>query len=80
MNKKFQIEDLYSNDHLQNESGDSITLDEKLRQAYFWITNTAIISPYYDIEFNEGDPKSFYLETVKYLFIYQQIKVIPVLY
>jgi len=25
-------------------------LDEKLRQAYFWIVNTAIISPHYDVE------------------------------
>src|SRR5436190_1592415 len=27
-------------------------LDEKLRQAYFWIVNYAIISPHYDIEYN----------------------------
>ncbi len=33
--------------------------DEKLRQAYFWIVNNAIITPYYDIEFNEGTPRSF---------------------
>lgn len=26
-------------------------LDEKLRQAYFWIVNHAIISPHYDVEF-----------------------------
>ncbi|HEY9071466.1 MAG TPA: ATPase [Candidatus Ozemobacteraceae bacterium] len=36
-------------------------LDEKLRQAYFWITNHAIISPFYDIEFNDGPPQSFTL-------------------
>lgn len=30
------------------------SLDEKMRQAYFWIVNTAIISPFYDIEYN-GD-------------------------
>jgi MoxR-like ATPase len=29
-------------------------LDEKLRQAYFWITNHAIISPHYDVEFHDG--------------------------
>lgn len=29
-----------------------ISPDEKARQAYFWIVNNAIISPYYDIEFN----------------------------
>jgi hypothetical protein len=28
--------------------------DEKLRQAYFWIVNHAIICPYYDLEFNDG--------------------------
>ena len=36
-------------------------LDEKLRQAYFWIVNTAIISPHYDVEFNDGPPQSFVL-------------------
>ncbi|MBD3186832.1 ATPase, partial [Candidatus Bathyarchaeota archaeon] len=29
-----------------------VSPDEKARQAYFWIVNNAIISPYYDIEFN----------------------------
>ncbi len=29
-------------------------LDEKLRQAYFWVTNHAIISPHYDLEFEAG--------------------------
>ena len=32
-------------------------LDEKLRQAYFWIVNHAIISPHYDIEYNEQPPQ-----------------------
>ena len=27
--------------------------------AYFWIVNTAIISPHYDIEYNDGPPQSF---------------------
>jgi MoxR-like ATPase len=36
-------------------------LDEKLRQAYFWIVNTAIISPHYDVEYNEGPPQTFML-------------------
>ena len=54
----FTIEDLY-------ETGESWQraevsgLDEKLRQAYFWITNTAIISPFYDIEYNEEPPRTF---------------------
>lgn len=34
-------------------------LDEKLRQAYFWIVNHAIISPHYDIEYNIAPPASF---------------------
>src|SRR5215217_6898712 len=34
-------------------------LDEKLRQAYFWIVNQAIISPFYDIEYNDGPHQSF---------------------
>lgn len=32
----------------------TVRLDEKLRQAYFWIVNTAIISPHYDIEYQNG--------------------------
>src|SRR5258708_2679283 len=31
-------------------------LDEKLRQAYFWIVNSAILSPYYDIEYSDEPP------------------------
>ncbi len=34
-------------------------LDEKLRQAYFWIVNHAIISPHYDIEYNSNAPATF---------------------
>ena len=30
-------------------------LDEKLRQAYFWIVNYAIISPYYDMAYHDGN-------------------------
>ena len=32
----------------------ALPLDEKLRQAYFWIVNHAIISPHYDVEFTDG--------------------------
>lgn len=49
----FDIADLYedsSQKEMQKEG-----LDEKLRQAYFWITNTAIISPFYDIEYNNNE-------------------------
>lgn len=30
-----------------------VSLDEKLRRAYFWIVNRAVISPYYDVAFDE---------------------------
>jgi len=30
-----------------------------LRQAYFWITNHAIISPFYDIEYEDGPSQAF---------------------
>ncbi len=36
-------------------------LDEKLRQAYFWIVNHAVISPHYDIEFADGPSPSVVL-------------------
>jgi MoxR-like ATPase len=34
-------------------------LDEKLRQAYFWVVNSAILSPYYDIEYLDGPAATF---------------------
>lgn len=37
----------------------SSALDEKLRQAYFWIVNYAIISPYYDIAYDHEVPKRY---------------------
>ncbi|CAK0776529.1 MoxR-like ATPase [uncultured Gammaproteobacteria bacterium] len=40
-------------------TGGAPALDEKLRQAYFWIANNAIISPFYDIEFHNGPNQSF---------------------
>ncbi len=54
--KEFDVADLYrgpvtiSSDAVQTE----LPLDEKLRQAYFWIVNHAIISPFYDIEYQDG--------------------------
>ncbi|WP_324809019.1 AAA family ATPase [Sphingomonas sp. LY29] len=41
------------------EADGALPLDEKLRQAYFWIVNHAIISPHYDIEYNDGPPAAF---------------------
>lgn len=40
-------------------------LDEKLRQAYFWLVNHAVISPHYDIEYNEGPHPSFTIGDLK---------------
>ena len=34
-------------------------LDERLRQAYFWLVNSAVISPFYDVEFSADAPLSF---------------------
>lgn len=62
--RRFDVADLYSGpieDAATPTDRDAIPLDEKLRQAYFWIVNTAIISPHYDIEYNEAPPPSFVL-------------------
>ncbi|MCU0707069.1 MAG: hypothetical protein MUF23_02140, partial [Pirellula sp.] len=59
--KEFDIAELYLGP-IQVEDADTkdaIPLDEKLRQAYFWIVNHAIISPFYDIEYNEGPHQIF---------------------
>ena len=49
-------EQLTAEDLFAPESADELPLDEQLRQAYFWLVNRAIISPYYDIEFSHGEP------------------------
>lgn len=41
------------------DRGPELPLDEKLRQAYFWIVNTAIISPHYDVEYNDAPPQQY---------------------
>src|SRR4051812_34557684 len=56
---QFDIKDLYANEENTQAEPKNLGLDEKLRQAYFWITNTAIISPFYDIEYEDGDAKRF---------------------
>ena len=60
--RTFDIADLYRGpvglaDAATETGADEVALDEKLRQAYFWIVNTAIISPHYDIEYNEEPPR-----------------------
>lgn len=63
----FDVADLYSGpasgarDAAETGGDGGPRLDEKLRQAYFWITNFAIITPFYDIEYNEEAPRSFRL-------------------
>lgn len=61
--RSFDVADLYRGpiaDRRASAPGE-VALDEKLRQAYFWIVNTAIISPHYDIEYNQAQPLSFVL-------------------
>lgn len=59
---EFDIADLYRGpvDSGEPQSEAAVELDEKLRKAYFWITNNAIISPYYDIEYNDGPGQQFF--------------------
>ena len=35
------------------------TLADRARRAYGWILKNAIVSPYYDIAFDSGDPRGF---------------------
>ncbi|WP_442679993.1 AAA family ATPase [Sphingomonas sp. ASY06-1R] len=54
--RNFDIAELYDGPLAAAEAPAEagVRLDEKLRQAYFWIVNTAIISPHYDIEYDDG--------------------------
>jgi MoxR-like ATPase len=53
--REFDIRDLYDGPARSEEPAakGQVALDDKFRQAYFWIVNHAIITPYYDIEFND---------------------------
>ncbi|QKW56719.1 AAA family ATPase [Stenotrophomonas sp. NA06056] len=59
--RTFDVAELYEGPvRLQDDTASApLRLDEKLRQAYFWIVNNAIISPHYDIEYHEGPSASF---------------------
>ncbi len=59
--RHFDVADLYKGPLTAQTSADAAApaLDEKLRQAYFWIVNHAIISPHYDIEYNDGPPQVY---------------------
>ena len=61
--KVFDVADLYRGpaSAMPDEESPALPLDEKLRQAYFWIVNNAIISPFYDIEYNEGTANRYAL-------------------
>ena len=57
--RAFDIADLYRGPVAEPSQASTVALDEKLRQAYFWIVNKAIISPHYDIEYHQGPSPSF---------------------
>jgi MoxR-like ATPase len=58
--RAFDVRDLYQGPATTADaSAAGSPLDEKLRQAYFWIVNNAVITPYYDIEYNDSAPSSF---------------------
>ncbi len=62
--RRFDVAELYrgpldSANVAEPEDAAPVALDEKLRQAYYWISNQAIISPFYDIEYNDQPPKKF---------------------
>jgi MoxR-like ATPase len=61
--KTFDVADLYRGPLVEAEADGqaSTALDEKLRQAYFWIVNQAILSPHYDIEYHDGPFQTFSL-------------------
>ncbi|MGE8232293.1 MAG: MoxR family ATPase [Stenotrophomonas sp.] len=59
--RTFDVAELYEGPVQLTGAADAapLALDEKLRQAYFWIVNNAIISPHYDIEYHAGPSASF---------------------
>ena len=58
--RAFDVRDLYQGPAVLPDSGaGSLQLDEKLRQAYFWVVNHAVITPYYDIEYSDKAPPCF---------------------
>ena len=60
--KGFDVADIYRGPaEVPGQEGAAAAtgLDEKLRQAYFWMVNQGIISPFYDIEYNDTPPQTF---------------------
>lgn len=63
---RFDVADLYQGPvTLEETQAAAVELDEKLRQAYFWIVNHAIISPFYDIEYSDKPAPSFQFGDLK---------------
>lgn len=60
-NKPFDVAELYEGPaaNAQAAQATALALDEKLRKAYFWIVNYAVISPHYDIEYNDAPPQTY---------------------
>ena len=66
--KSFDVADLYNVGPAAQATpgeGEALPLNEKLRQAYFWIVNSAIISPHYDIEYDDGASQTFTMGDTK---------------
>lgn len=61
--RQFDVADLYREPAAGEAVGGAqpTALDEKLRQAYYWITNNAIITPFYDVEYNDGPAPEYQL-------------------
>ncbi|MFO0555618.1 MAG: MoxR family ATPase [Polyangiaceae bacterium] len=61
--RAFDVADLYAGPlgEVETRAAAEVPLDEKLRQAYFWIVNHAIISPFYDLEYWDAPPPTFTL-------------------
>jgi hypothetical protein len=58
---RFDVADLYRGPLAEAPvAPGALPLDEKLRQAYFWIVNQAIISPFYDIAYDDGPSTTFH--------------------
>ncbi|HEX7379396.1 MAG TPA: AAA family ATPase [Pirellulales bacterium] len=58
--EEFDVADLYRGPvHVEEGPTQCLPLDEKLRQAYFWVVNHAVISPFYDIEYHDSPPQTF---------------------
>jgi hypothetical protein len=66
--KAFDVADLYPTgpvtDIAATRDG-ALPLDEKLRQACFWIVNHASFSPHYDLEYFAGPHQSYILAAVR---------------